>query len=78
METSLTKYEKIYGNIFKTQYFYISGLKENGQFWKRQAPENDEDPFNKIFKILNIGTISIKKHGWICPNMVQLIIFSVD
>ena len=42
------------------------------QFWKRRAPKNDEDPFNKIFKILNMGSISIKKHEWIFANMVPI------
>ena len=32
------------------------------QFWKRRAPNNDEDPFNEILKILDMGPISIWKH----------------
>ena len=28
------------------------------QFWKRRAPTNDEDPFNKIPKIMDMRPIS--------------------
>ena len=42
------------------------------QFWKRRAPENNEDPLNKISKILNMGPISIKNHEWIFANMVPI------
>ena len=69
--------ENIWEHPYK-YYFYTSGLQQNCQFWKTQAPKNDEDPSNKIFKIVNIGRISIKKHEWIFPNMVQLIVFSVN
>ena len=31
------------------------------QFRKRRAPTNDEDPFNKTFKILNMGPIPNNK-----------------
>ena len=50
----------------------MSGLQLFCQFWKRQAPTNDEDPSNKIFKILNMGPISIKKHEWMLANMVPI------
>ena len=40
------------------------------QFWKRRAQRNDEDPFNKIFKIMDMRPISIKKHEWNFANMV--------
>ena len=45
---------------------------EKCPFWKRWAPRNPEDPFNKIFKILNTGPISIKKHECIFANMVPI------
>ena len=32
------------------------------QIWKRPGPKNDEDPSNKILKILNMGPISTRKH----------------
>ena len=32
---------------------------KKGQFYKRWAPKNDEDSFNKIVGILNMGPISI-------------------
>ena len=31
-------------------------------FWKRRAPTNDEDPFNKISQIMDMGPTPIKKH----------------
>ena len=42
------------------------------QFWKRRAPRIPEDPFNRIFKILNMRSISIKKHEWTFANMVPI------
>ena len=30
--------------------------------WKGRVPQNDEDPFKQILEILNMGSISIKKH----------------
>ena len=32
------------------------------RFWKRWAPENDESPLSKISKIMDVRSISIKKH----------------
>ena len=32
------------------------------QVWKRRAPKNDEGPSNNILKVLDMGSISIKKH----------------
>jgi hypothetical protein len=52
------KYGKVYGDIFKTYYFYISGPK-NCQIWKRRAPKNDEDPSNQIPKIMDVRPISV-------------------
>ena len=41
------------------------------QFWKRRAPGNDEDPSEQIFKILDMRSISIKKHSFF-PNTVAI------
>ena len=38
------------------------GIPANWHFWKRRAPTNDEDPFNKFLKLLDMGSISIKKY----------------
>ena len=43
------------------------------EFWKRQAPRNDEDPSNKISKIIDMKPISIKKHEWYFANMVPMV-----
>ena len=42
------------------------------QFWKRRAPKSPEVSFNEIFKILNMGPISIWKHERILTNMVPI------
>ena len=42
------------------------------QFLKRRAPENDEDPCNKMSKIMRMRPISIKKYEWIFTNMAQV------
>ena len=56
--------EKSRNQAFETNVF--SNLKVPKihfcQFRKRRAPGNDEDPFNKILKILDMRSISIKKH----------------
>ena len=48
---------------------------EKCQIWKRRAPENDEDPSNKIPKIMDMRPISAWKHEWIFPNMVPISIW---
>ena len=58
------------GTSFK-KYVHIWTSKKC-QFWKRQAPKNPEDPSNEIFKILNMGPISIKKHEWIFAIMIPI------
>ena len=35
------------------------------KFEKTQAPTNDEDPSDEILKILDMGSISTRKHEWI-------------
>ena len=40
--------------------------------WKRRAPKNDEDPSKNFLKILNMRSISIKKHEWFFTNMVPI------
>ena len=42
------------------------------QIWKRRAPKNDEDRFNEISKIMDMGPISIKKHEWMFANMLPI------
>ena len=32
--------------------------------WKRQAPNQDEDPSNKFVESLDMGSISTRKHEW--------------
>ncbi len=41
------------------------------QFWKRWAPKNDEDPFNKISQSMHMRPISSKQHERIFANMVD-------
>ena len=52
--------------------FYISGLPKGWHFWKRRAPENPEESFNGIFKILDMRSICIEKHEWHFANMVPI------
>ena len=54
-------------NHFKTYYFCISqnaGFPNFGKCWKRRAPRNDEAPFNKSLKCLDMGPICTRKHEW--------------
>ena len=51
--------------------FCISGLQKCCQFWKRRAPRNDEDPSNKISKMMDMRPTSIKTHEWIFVNIVH-------
>ena len=53
-------------------FFHISRLQIVCRFRKRWAPKNDEDPFNKVSKIMDMGPISIKKHERIRSNMVPI------
>ena len=39
-----------------------AGNPEISQLSKRRAPTNDEDPLNKIWNILEMGSISPRKH----------------
>ena len=48
---------KYMGTSLPILFVYI-WTSTNRQFWKRRAPENDEDLFNEIFKILKMGPIS--------------------
>ena len=63
-----TKTRKYMGAYLKHICLHI-WTTQKCQIWKRQAPKNDEDPSNQIFKILNMGPISIKKHEWIFLSM---------
>ena len=43
-----------------------------GEFGKRRAPENPEESFNKLLKILNMGSISSRKHEMgICQLSIE-------
>ena len=42
------------------------------QFWKRWAPDNDEDPSDKISQITDMKPISIKKDEWLFGNLKGL------
>ena len=39
---------------------------------EKTGTESPEDPSNKIYKILNMGPISTRKHEWIFINMVPI------
>ena len=48
-------------NNSNTYYLYTSQkLRKPNlyRFWKRRAPTNDEDPLNKILRILDVGSMS--------------------
>ena len=51
---------RTYGNILE-HILEIPNPEMLWQSWKRRAPENDEDPSNKILEILNSRSISITK-----------------
>ena len=53
-------------NLFKAYYTWESQNLGNRKFWsfgKRRGPGNPEDPSNKLLKTLNMGAISLRKHG---------------
>ena len=39
---------------------------------EKMGAENDEAPFNKVLKTLEMGPISIKKYEWVFAIMVPL------
>ena len=50
-------------NIGKQMYSFLKFWKPyDYRFGKRRAPENDEDTRNKFYKIMDMRSISIKKH----------------
>ena len=71
--------KKIKGNpwdIFETCGFLLRNLGILGtskfwQFWKRRAPKKDEDPLNQILEILDMRSISSRKHDMNFANMVR-------
>ena len=71
------KIKKIWKHYWK-YHFYISrnlGTSNMSTFWsicKRRAPNNDEDPRNIFFKILDVNLISIKNMKWQFGNMDQI------
>ena len=72
--TNLRKKQKCYtinGNIFQILFLHI-WTSMLCQFWKRWAPNNDEDPSNRISKIMDMASISIKKHERIFADMVSI------
>ena len=55
------------GAFLKNIVFYKShnfGSPIAYRFWKRWAPENDEDPLNKILKILDMGSTCPENMEW--------------
>ena len=74
-----TRAPRIYGlyytkrlQIFIDILFLHIWTSKKCQFWKRRAPKNDEDPSNKIFKILNMGPISTWKHEMILWESLRI------
>ena len=60
----LKQIKKILGR-FEASYFLKSQnleLQVVCYFWKRRAPKNPDDPFHKILKISDMGSMSIKEH----------------
>ena len=56
-------------------YIYIYHNFENRKFWKdwkRQAPNNDEEPSKLFLGILDMGSISIQTHGMDLLNLLKL------
>ena len=57
-------------------YFKILDVQKFGNFGNRRVPKNDEDQFKKVLKILKIldmGSISIKKNmKWNICNMAEI------
>ena len=45
--------------FWKSQDF---GNRQFLNFSKRRAPKKNDDPFNKVLKILNMGSVSSRKH----------------
>ena len=60
------------GTSLKLIMFTYLDFENNCQGWKRRAPINDEDPSNKISKIMDMGPISTRKHEWNFINMVPI------
>ena len=57
---------------FKMCHVNRSGLPKKCRFWQKRTPKNDETPSTKISQIMDIRPISIKKHEWNFPKMVQV------
>ena len=64
METSLKQYYFSYLNILD--------FPTNCQFGKRRAPKHPEESYNEMLRIMNLRSISIKKHEWFFANMVPI------
>ena len=72
MDLDIPKYLKTfknhYGDIFENHFCYTSQIWEHkkmtisDQTWKRRAQKNDEDPSKNISEILDMRSLSIKKH----------------
>ena len=60
-------------DFFETDYFYRYQSFENRFLFvrKRNAPINDENPFIKILKILDMGQISTWKHDMKTYNKTE-------
>ena len=59
METCLNNYY-----FYKSQNMEIRHFEMLDRIWKRRAPKKNDDPFNKILKMYDMGPISIKNMKW--------------
>ena len=65
------KYMKNHGDLLETYFPYLRlGNQKKWHLLKRRAPENPEDPFNKMSQIMDMRAISIIKHELFVANMV--------
>ena len=62
----------VFGNAFKHINNRKLGFSTYEKFRKRRAPENDEDPFKAFLEILDVGSISTRRHEWSFGNMLPI------
>ena len=51
----------------------IKDLEIEKSFWERWAPNKNDDPSNKISKVLDMKPISTREHVWNFGNMVPIL-----
>ena len=71
MTRILQKIKKTLTVFLKIFFLYTAEFWNSifGKCWKRQGANNDEDLFNKLLKILYMGSISTRKHEWNSGSM---------